>query len=251
MCEFCANPFGPPGGNQDAVHHEFAGFFSDSAIEAALQQSQAISRASRNGQGDDEDAEGDEDDDGTNSGFAATTSWLFPTALRLPSGDRHDPVDARALPPSSSAAAAAAIWGRLATRLQVGTLSDPDRHSSVLVPDMSEEYDFPASSAIRITPTPMPDLATLYDMPQSLHPYYRPLNIFATLGLWLVSACTSLLSMISMDRWRAIASGIVVPFAKNILGACSSIIKESLQIKGWRMMLRFFIQVSSTIHNTM
>ena len=38
MCEFCNNPAAR--GDRDATHIEFAGFFSDEAINAAVQQVQ-------------------------------------------------------------------------------------------------------------------------------------------------------------------------------------------------------------------
>jgi hypothetical protein len=60
MCEFCLFP---TGGDRDAQHSDFAGFFSPDAIEAAVRQAANATRASD--EQDDEDKVVDDDDDGT------------------------------------------------------------------------------------------------------------------------------------------------------------------------------------------
>jgi hypothetical protein len=69
MCEFCSLP--NKGGNRDAFHSDFAGFFSAEAIDAAVRQAKANSKKNeKQQQGDDnnessEETGGVDDDDGT------------------------------------------------------------------------------------------------------------------------------------------------------------------------------------------
>jgi hypothetical protein len=63
MCEFCRNP----SSNSDANHIDFQGFFSASAIEAAVSTAARQSRR-KIASNEDEDAandDGDDDSDGT------------------------------------------------------------------------------------------------------------------------------------------------------------------------------------------
>ena len=57
MCEFCLFP---TGGDRDAQHSDFAGFFSADAIEAAVRQANANRQATT-----EEEGESDDDTDGT------------------------------------------------------------------------------------------------------------------------------------------------------------------------------------------
>lgn len=59
MCEFCLFP---TGGDRDAQHSDFAGFFSSEAIETAVRQANANRQQSSQ---DDDDEQGDDDSDGT------------------------------------------------------------------------------------------------------------------------------------------------------------------------------------------
>lgn len=62
MCEFCS--FGPNTNNQDqdSSHPDFAGFFSASAIEAAVRHAQSLRVKGSQGL---EEGVNDDDDDGT------------------------------------------------------------------------------------------------------------------------------------------------------------------------------------------
>ena len=65
MCEFCSNPFDP---NRDASNADFQGFFSADAINAAVQQANALrstNAASDTDNSDDDGTSSDEDSDGT------------------------------------------------------------------------------------------------------------------------------------------------------------------------------------------
>ena len=57
MCEFCLFP---TGGDRDAQHSDFAGFFSADAIEAAVRQANANRQTTT-----EEEGESDDDTDGT------------------------------------------------------------------------------------------------------------------------------------------------------------------------------------------
>ena len=76
MCEFCSLP--NKGGNRDAFHSDFAGFFSADAIDAAVRQAKANNKKNEKQQGDNdnsssnnsdnessEETGGVDDDDGT------------------------------------------------------------------------------------------------------------------------------------------------------------------------------------------
>lgn len=66
MCEFCLAPNSKQ--DRDANHVDFAGFFSPSAIEAAVRQANnnAIRQAQPNETSSSDDEDGDDDDtDGT------------------------------------------------------------------------------------------------------------------------------------------------------------------------------------------
>jgi hypothetical protein len=68
MCEFCLDPSGRADRNSDANRHEFAGFFSADAINAAVAQAQAYRSTNKNNNADttsDNENDQDEDDDGT------------------------------------------------------------------------------------------------------------------------------------------------------------------------------------------
>jgi hypothetical protein len=76
MCEFCLDPNSSSssrGGNRDAFHSDFAGFFSADAIEAAVRQAAAnvaaSSSSSKKGRkGDNDDEQGNTDDDADSDG---------------------------------------------------------------------------------------------------------------------------------------------------------------------------------------
>jgi hypothetical protein len=69
MCEFCSLP--NKGGNRDAFHSDFAGFFSAEAIDAAVRQAKANNKKNEKQQQGDtnnessEETGGVDDDDGT------------------------------------------------------------------------------------------------------------------------------------------------------------------------------------------
>jgi len=67
MCEFCNDPASNNNANRDALHQDFAGFFSSTAIEAAVQQAnnKNASRTTANTTAEDDDEGEGDDSDGT------------------------------------------------------------------------------------------------------------------------------------------------------------------------------------------